>query len=117
MDEPMAKAPNEFSEQDFWSKLKRYALAAGRPVVDTALQLFYSSRSKKTPAWAKTVIYGALAYFIWPADAVPDIIPVAGYTDDLGALAAALATVHLYITDDIRRQAAEKLRDWFGDNP
>ena len=41
------------------------------------------------------MIYGALAYFVLPVDAVPDAIPVAGFTDDLGALAAALGTVSM----------------------
>ncbi len=108
----------DYSDESFWEKLKRYALVAGEPVVEMALQLYYTLQSPKTPKWAKTVIVGALAYFILPLDAIPDAVPVAGYTDDLGALAAALATVQMYITDDIRKMAKAKLKQWFGkDNP
>ncbi|MEX0776101.1 MAG: YkvA family protein [Phycisphaeraceae bacterium] len=111
MDEPLRP---DYSDETFWDKLKRYALVAGKPVVEMALQLFYALQAPKTPKWAKTVIIVALAYFILPVDAVPDVIPVAGYTDDLGALAAAIATVHMYITDDIKHMAKAKLEQWFG---
>jgi uncharacterized membrane protein YkvA (DUF1232 family) len=111
LDEPLNP---EYSDERFWRKLKRYARAAGRPVVENALQLYYALQSPKTPKWARTVILGALAYLILPADAVPDIIPLAGYTDDLGALAAAIVTVRIYITDDIKEKARQTLRRWFG---
>lgn len=103
----------DFSETSFWDKLKKYALIAGADVVERALQLFYALQAPKTPKWAKTIILGALAYFILPADAIPDVVPLAGYADDLGALSAALATIQMYITDDIKIQAQTKLRQWF----
>lgn len=111
MNEPLQP---EYNDENFWDKLKRYALVAGKPVVEQALQLYYALQAPKTPKWAKTIIIGALAYFILPADAIPDFIPVAGYADDLGALAAALTAVHMYITDDIKQMAKMKLEQWFG---
>lgn len=60
------------------------------------------------------MIYGALAYFVLPVDAVPDAIPVAGFTDDLGALAAALGTVSMYVTNEVKKMASEKMKEWFG---
>ena len=53
-----------------------------------------------TPVWAKGIIIGALGYFISPVDAIPDIVPVVGYTDDLGALAIALAAIAAHIKDE-----------------
>ena len=103
-----------FSESSFWEKLSKYAKAAGREVVEAALTLFYAAKSPETPVWAKTVIYTALVYFIIPTDAVSDLIPVAGYTDDLGALGAALATVAAYITPEIEEKAKRKADEWFG---
>jgi uncharacterized membrane protein YkvA (DUF1232 family) len=41
-------------------------------------------------------------------------MPVAGYTDDLGALAFAVVTVAVYIDDEVKQKAKEKLHDWFG---
>lgn len=107
-------AHQSYSEEGFWDKLAKFAKAAGREVVEKALQLYYAAQAPETPQWAKTVIYAALAYFILPLDAVPDYIPAAGYTDDLGALAAAFATVAAYITPEIVEQAKEKADEWFG---
>ena len=112
--------PNEyedaFSENSFWDKLKRYAKAAGREVVEKALLLYYAMQEEKAPAWAKATIAGALGYFIVPIDAIADLTPAVGYADDLGVLALALAAVAAYINDDVRRKTAEKIENWFGDN-
>ena len=63
---------------------------------------------------AKFVIIGALGYFIFPVDLIPDFIPVAGYTDDLTALMAALVMVAFYINEDTKKKARERLKVWFG---
>jgi len=57
-----------------------------------------------------------LVYFILPTDAIPDAIPVVGYSDDLGALAAAVGAVVMHITDEVKERAQTKMRDWFGDS-
>jgi uncharacterized membrane protein YkvA (DUF1232 family) len=93
----------------------KYAKIAGKEVVERALQLYYAAQEPSTPAWAKTVIYGALGYFIFPLDAIPDLTPVVGYADDLGVLAAAVATVALYINAKVKQKAKQKLSEWFGD--
>lgn len=105
---------NEFDDDSFWDKVKNFALKAGKEVIEKALWLYYAAQQPNTPVWARTVIYGALAYFVLPVDAVPDAIPVAGFTDDLGALAAALGTVSMYVTDQVKTMAAEKMGEWFG---
>ena len=105
---------DHFNEQDFWSKVSRFAKTAGREVIEKCLWLYYAAQAPGTPAWAKSVIYGALAYFVLPLDAIPDVIPVAGFTDDLGALVAAVGAVAMFIDDDVRERAALKLEDWFG---
>ena len=104
---------DDYSEGGFWSKLAKFALAAGRDLVDLALQLYYTLQCQDTPAWAKGVIIGALGYFISPIDAVPDFIPVIGYADDLGVLVAAVGTVATYITPEIKATAEATLRRWF----
>lgn len=103
-----------YSDSSFQQKITRYAKVAGREVVEKALWLFYAAQSPNTPRWAKTAIYGALGYFIFPLDAIPDFAAVVGYTDDLGVLAAALATVSMYVTDDIKARARDKVEIWFG---
>ena len=105
----------DYSKKGFWQKLIHYATTAGREVVEIALKLFYASQSPETPKWAKTIIYGALGYFINPVDAIPDLTPAVGYGDDLGVLVAALAIVAIHITPDIAEKAKHKANDLFGD--
>ena len=112
----MAEREAEYTDNSFWDKLKNYALAAGRDVVEKALTLYYCHQDRDTPAWARKVIVGALAYFILPTDAIPDLIPGAGYTDDLGALALAVALLAANIKDEHVRLARQKLAQWFSRN-
>ena len=103
-----------FSEESFWAKLKKFAVSAGREVVEKALTLYYTAQNPNVPPWAKTVVVGALTYFISPVDAIPDILVGIGFTDDLGVLLAAIATVSVYINAETKEQAQQKLTDWFG---
>ena len=44
--------------------------------------------------WGKKVlVVGALLYFILPVDAIPDLTPVIGFSDDAGVIAATVATL------------------------
>ena len=104
-----------YNENEFWSKNKNFAAKAGGKVIYAALKLYYALQSPKTPAWAKGVIVGTLGYFILPIDLVPDLVPVAGFTDDFAVMLAALATVAINITPEVKAQAKQKMHDWFGD--
>ncbi len=104
----------DYNDQSFWEKVKTFAITAGSEVINLSIQLYYTAQAPATPPWAKSVIYGALAYFILPIDAIPDLIPVVGYSDDLGALAAAVGAVTAYITPEIKKQADAKMKEWFG---
>ena len=44
----------------------------------------------QVPKWAIPVIIGAVIYVISPLDAVPDIIPIAGWVDDGAVVAGAV---------------------------
>lgn len=105
----------EYSSSRFWHKVAKHAKSAGRAVLEKALYLFYAAQSPDTPAWARRVMYGALGYFIFPLDAIPDLAPLVGYTDDLSVMAAALATVAYYITPDVKKKAHDTLAHWFGE--
>ncbi|MBE3097915.1 MAG: DUF1232 domain-containing protein [Planctomycetes bacterium] len=104
----------EYSEESFWAKLGKYALVAGKQVVEKALILYYCLSDRDTPKWAKGVIIAALGYFILPLDAIPDFVPGVGYADDLGVLAVAFAAVLVHIKSEHREHAKEKVRQWFG---
>ena len=73
----------------FWPKLK--AVAGKVPFAREAVALYFCARDPQTPAGAKAMIMAALAYFILPFDAVPDVLAGVGYTDDAAVIAAVLA--------------------------
>lgn len=111
-----SKYEKDYSETSFWKKVRKYAAKAGGKVIYNALLLYYALQSPDTPGWAKTVILGALGYFIAPIDIIPDVTPAVGFVDDLGVLIAAVATVAVCITPEMKSQAKRQLKDWFGDS-
>lgn len=115
MKNPFRPYIDRFSESQFWNKLQHYARKAGLKTVYSALLLFFAYRRKDTPLWAKNIILGTLGYFLAPIDAVPDLTPVLGYTDDLGVLAFGLVTIAAYVDDQVREKARKQLGKWFGD--
>lgn len=109
------KYGKHYSDESFWSKLGKYAKDAGKKVVYSGLTLYYALDNPNLPKKAKATIYGALGYLIFPVDAVPDLLPAVGYSDDLGALLLSLGMVAVHINQSTRRKALEKMNDWFGD--
>ena len=110
----LSNSKTNYSDETFWAKLKKFALTAGREVVEKALTLYYTAQNPNVPGWAKGVVIGALTYFISPVDVIPDVLVGIGFTDDLGVLLAAIATVSVYINAETKEQAKEKMKDWFG---
>ena len=102
-----------YSKQGFWDKLAKYAKSAGHEVVEKALLLYYILTDEKTSVKNKTIAIAALGYFISPIDAIPDVIPVVGYADDLGVVVAALTALSNSITDKISAKAKAKAQEWF----
>lgn len=113
IDMPDTVNSKTFEKDGFLSKIAKLAMRAGNQIVEKALLLYYAAINKNTPSWARKVIYGALAYLVLPLDAVPDFVPLFGYTDDLGVITAALATVAMYITPEIKQQARDTKDKWF----
>ena len=91
----------EFSEQDFWSKIKNKIKSAGLQLIYKAMQLYYATENPNCPTKVKAGIYAALGYFIAPFDFLPDFMPFAGYTDDLSAILLATMMAQAYIDDDL----------------
>lgn len=104
---------HHYSEPKFHQKLARAALAAGREVVEKALWLYFAAQRPETPRWAKATVYGALAYFIVPLDAIPDLAPIAGYTDDLSVLLLAVGTIARHIDEAVKEKTRRLLARWF----
>lgn len=104
-----------YSENAFWEKIGQVALKAGAKIVYYALVLFYTLADPATPVKYRAVIAGALGYFIFPLDLIPDFIPFAGLADDWTALVAAVFYVSRAITPEIKEKARRKLNEWFPD--
>jgi uncharacterized membrane protein YkvA (DUF1232 family) len=60
------------------------------------------------------VVLGALGYFLSPIDAIPDLTPFLGYTDDLGVLSFGLVLIAGYINEEVRGSARKQMTKWFG---
>lgn len=104
-----------FSEESLWAKIRQYSKSAGVSVVYAALLLFYVMKDKEVNFRTKVSVTAALGYFILPTDAIFDLTPLIGYTDDLGVLLFALSQVASNVTPAIREKARNKLKAWFGD--
>ena len=107
------KTTAELDENSFWETVKKYAVTIGREVVEQALSMFYALQDPDTPTWAKSIMIGALVYLVSPLDAIPDVIPVVGLTDDIAVITGAIATVFTHIKTEHKAQAAAKASQWF----
>lgn len=110
----LIESKQHYSEKGLWEKIAGVAKMAGLKVVYLALVLYYTATADTTPMSKKSLIYGALGYFILPIDLIPDVIPGVGFSDDLAALVACVTTVAICITADIRKKSESKLTEWFG---
>lgn len=104
-----------FSEDSLWNKLKKFGKEAGAKVVYVVLLLYYTLKDKSVGIKTKLSIAAALGYFIFPTDAIFDLTPLIGYSDDLGVLLFVLTAVGKNITPEVKQKAREKLKEWFGD--
>lgn len=110
---PAGDYSKHFTDEGLWTKLRRFAVTAGREVIEKVLTLYYTSRDPATPGWAKTVILSALGYFILPLDLIPDFVPGAGYGDDLGAVALAIAVLGAHVKKEHWDKARARMAEWF----
>ena len=111
-----AHMPDSFSAAGFWQVLRKIGNLSGRKLLISALTLYHCMRDSETPAWAKSVILGALGYLIFPTDFIPDIILGAGFTDDMGVILGALTTVFAHIKD-VHKEKAKAMADRFFEKP
>ena len=114
-DERYGRYEGEYSQPRFFAKLFKHAGRIGTSLLYKALQLFYVAQKPEVPLKVKATIYGALGYFVLPFDVVPDMIFGVGYGDDTTALLVALGIAHMYIDEDVREQAKQKLAGILGE--
>lgn len=102
-DETKLESDKRLVMREFAQKLRRNI---GKiPFSEDVTASFYCALDSKSPAFVKAVLFGALAYFIMPADVIPDFLAGVGFTDDASVLMAAMATVKKYINNEHREKA------------
>jgi uncharacterized membrane protein YkvA (DUF1232 family) len=98
-----------YSEEALSEKLLILPKNAVGQVLEKALLLRELLFDSNTPIWIKGSIIGCLSYFILPIDMIPDVIPGAGYVDDLAAMTILLSTLSSYVSPEIRRRANRRM--------
>jgi uncharacterized membrane protein YkvA (DUF1232 family) len=94
-------------EPRLWRKLLR--VAARISFADQLVAAWYCAVDAATPMHVRGVLLAALAYFLLPADAVPDIVAGIGFTDDAAVIATVLGTFARHVTAEHRAQASRRL--------
>lgn len=93
----------ELVRRRFWGKVRR---TLGRvPFMEQVLAAYYCATDATTPIHVKAVLFAALAYFILPADMIPDFMAVIGFSDDAAVLLAAVQALAPHIRDRHRERA------------
>ena len=93
--------------EGFWPKLRRVARRI--PFAEDLLAAYYAAIDSRTPFQVRATLFGALAYFVMPADMIPDFLAVFGFTDDAAVLAAALRSLAGHILPEHRVKARQAL--------
>jgi uncharacterized membrane protein YkvA (DUF1232 family) len=108
----MATRDEEGLKRRFWDKLKR--VAGKVPFAEDLVAAFFCATDPSTPGRVRLILLGAIAYFVFPADAVTDLLPLFGFADDAAVLAAAITQVAGSITEEHKERARNALRDATG---
>lgn len=103
----------DYDENGFWSKTKKYCKTIGKDSLEQVFRLYYALESDNCTTKHRATIYGALAYLVSPIDIIPDLTPILGYTDDMAVIAAALVAVANCIDDAVKGKAKEKVDEFF----
>ena len=74
------------------------------------LILYYAFKDRRTPWYAKLTAITSLIYLISPADIIPDIIPFAGYIDDILVVPFLIDLSTKLLPPEIKREAELRAR-------
>lgn len=94
-------------EKGFWPVFRKAfrQLPFSRDVVAG----YYCAMDPLTPRRVRAILLAALAYFVLPFDAVPDLLALVGFSDDIAVLAAAIAAVRAYLRPEHYDKADDAL--------
>nr|WP_246408397.1 YkvA family protein [Microvirga lupini] len=104
-----ATRDEEGLKRRFWQKFKH--VAGKIPFAEDLVAAFYCATDPSTPSRVKLILLGAIAYFVFPTDAITDLLPLIGFADDAAVLAAAITQVAGSITEEHREKARKTLAE------
>ncbi len=105
---PATIARNEkITDDGFWAKIRK---TAGRiPFSEEACAAWFCAKDPNTPRRVRGTLLAALAYFVIPADLIPDFISGFGFTDDATVLATAISIVSGHVKEVHKARARSAL--------
>ncbi|NEX94440.1 YkvA family protein [Caulobacter sp. 17J65-9] len=92
----------------FWPKIRKVATRI--PFAPEVVSVWFCARDPQTPTAAKGMMMAALAYFVLPTDAIPDVLAGIGFTDDAAVLAALISLLGANLKPRHREAAGEALK-------
>lgn len=104
-----ARARREEIRRRFWPTVRRALRQI--PFMEDVVAAYFAMLDPRTPAGARLTLIAALAYFVSPFDAIPDILFGIGFVDDVTVLAAAITAVQGSIREEHRERARRALAD------
>ena len=70
--------------------------------------------AKETPWKDKLIIFGALAYLVFPVDLLDaKRLPIVGWLDEITSMVVVFQRMSKYITPEIELKVEEVLKKWF----
>ena len=94
-------------EQRFWRKVRR--VVARIPFAEDLLAAYFCAIDRNTPTYVRGILFGAVAYFVLPADMIPDLLGPLGFSDDASVIAATLTAVGSHLRPEHRAEARDRL--------
>lgn len=104
-----------YSDSQMDEKIASVAKKAGGIIIYPAILLYNVLKSPQTPLQDKMFIMAPLAYFILPADIIPDFIAGMGLADDGLAIVKSLQTISSSITIEIQEATKLQCEEIFGE--
>ena len=105
-----------YSDNKLDEKIKKVVKKAGAMVIYPVMMLYNLMKSPNTPVKDKALIVAPLAYFIFPADMIPDVFAGIGYVDDGVAIMASLKSLASSITPEIQEETKQQYIKIVGEN-
>ncbi|TPP07119.1 YkvA family protein [Rhizobium glycinendophyticum] len=93
----------------FWPTFKKAARQI--PFSRDLAAAYYCAMDRETPLRVRGILLAALGYFVLPIDAIPDVLAVVGFTDDIAVLTTAFTLINRHIKERHYEAADRVLAD------